>query len=127
MFMLGILGTGHCIGMCCPLVFAFPSRSGKVLPHFFHLGRTVVYVAIGVIGAGLSGMAAATGNDPIVWIGHVKVGLRFLADSPGLLVAGTGASKIFRRFQRPSDILTGFLLIYVAAKLAYKAGRAILG
>ena len=83
MFMLGILGTGHCIGMCGPLVFAFPSRSGKVLPHFFYrLGRTFTYVAIGAIGAigaGLSGIAAATGNDPIVGIGHVKVGPRLLA------------------------------------------------
>lgn len=93
--MLGILGTGHCIGMCCPLVFAFPSRSGKVLPHFFHLGRTVVYVAIGVIGAGLSGMAAATSNDPIVWIGHVKVGLRFLADCPGAFGCRNGCVQDF--------------------------------
>ena len=221
MFMLGILRTGYCIGMCGPLVFAFPSRTGKVLPHlFYHLGRTVTDVAIGgvmgAIGAELSGIAAATGNDPIVWIGHVKVGLRFLAalflfifglsrlgvipepnwlsiatpekipgyrkvmksallqkghadmlliglmlgflpcglsfaafaralptgsllegallvlafavgTIPGLLILGTGASKFVRRFQRPSDILAGFLMIYMAAKLAYKAGRAILG
>ena len=67
MFMLGILGTGHCLGMCGPLVIAFPARSGKLASHlYYHLGRIFTYVVIGSvmggIGAGLAGIAAATGG-----------------------------------------------------------------
>jgi len=215
MFMLGILGTAHCIGMCGPLIFAFPASTGKFTPHlFYHMGRTITYVAIGgmmgAIGAGLAGLAAATGGDHMVWIAHIKIVLRLLAalflfifglsrlgimpepawlsvaspdkipgyrkvvksavlqkgqaemfvlglmlgflpcglsfaafagalptgnplkgatlvlafaagTVPGLLLLGTGASKIVRRYQRPCDILAGLLMIYMAVKLSIKA------
>jgi sulfite exporter TauE/SafE len=221
MFMLGLLGTGHCIGMCGPLIFAFPSRTGKFVPHlFYHLGRTLTYVviggAMGAIGAGLAGIAAATGGNPTAWIDYVKVGLRLLAalflfifglsrlgiipepgwlaiatpekipgyrkvfksallqkghadmfliglmlgflpcglsfaafasalptgslfkgaimvfvfavgTVPGLLILGTGASKIVQRFRKTSDILAGLLMLYMAIKLAIKAGGAVFG
>jgi sulfite exporter TauE/SafE len=38
MFMLGLLGTGHCVGMCGPLIFAFPGRAGRFMSHaWYHL------------------------------------------------------------------------------------------
>ena len=68
LFLLGFLGTGHCIGMCGPLVIAFPARSAKFGSHlFYHLGRILTYVIIGCvmggIGAGLAEIAGATGGN----------------------------------------------------------------
>jgi hypothetical protein len=57
MFVLGALGTGHCIGMCGPLVFAFPGRSGRFVPHlWYHAGRIATYVLVGAA-LGAAGMA----------------------------------------------------------------------
>ncbi|WP_083456754.1 sulfite exporter TauE/SafE family protein [Desulfosarcina cetonica] len=33
LFMLGLLGTGHCIGMCGPLVVALPGQTGRLSAH----------------------------------------------------------------------------------------------
>lgn len=221
MLMLGILGTGHCIGMCGPLIFAFPARTGKFSPHvFYHLGRTLTYVAMGgmmgAIGLALAKIASASGMDPQVWISRIQIGLRILAalfliifglsrlgvlaepgwiavaspdkipgfrkilrsaalqkgqvemfilglilgllpcglsygafaralptgsifcgallvlafaigTIPGLLLLGTGASKIFQRYRRQSDILAGLLMLYMGVKLSIKAGGSIFG
>ena len=84
MFMLGILGTGHCIGMCGPLVIAFPARSGGFASHlYYHLGRILTYVviggAMGGIGAGLAEIAAAAGGNYPVWIARIQMGVSFVA------------------------------------------------
>jgi len=84
MFMLGILGTGHCIGMCGPLVIAFPARSGRFGSHlYYHLGRIFAYVAIGSvmggIGAGLAEIAAASGGNYPVWVARIQMGVSFVA------------------------------------------------
>ena len=213
MFMLGLLGSGHCIGMCGPLIFAFPGRSGRFAPHlFYHLGRTATYVVLGAVmgalGAGVTGTAAALGADPPAgilrlraavglgaavflfvfglarlgifaeprWLavaapdripgfgrmvraalrrarpvpmtglglvmGLLPCGLSFAAFSralpaggawegavlvaafaagtvPGLLLLGTGASRLIRRYRRQSDILAGLLMFYMGIKLAF--------
>jgi uncharacterized protein len=219
MFMLGILGTGHCIGMCGPLVIAFPGRTGKLSAHlFYHLGRIVTYTVIGAamggIGSGLAGIAALTGGDYPVWLARIQVGFSILAaiflmvfglarldivkepswmalaspgkipgygkvvksavsdqgrvhlflvgsmmgflpcglsfaafsralaagglfkgltvvfafalgTVPGLLLLGTGASGLARRYQKQLDIFAGLLMIYMAAELTLKAWRAV--
>jgi sulfite exporter TauE/SafE len=84
MFMLGILGTGHCIGMCGPLVIAFPARSGRFASHlYYHLGRILTYVVIGSImggiGAGLAEIAGATGENYPVWVSRIQMGVSFTA------------------------------------------------
>ena len=84
MFMLGILGTGHCIGMCGPLVIAFPARSGRFGSHLcYHLGRILTYVAIGSvmggIGAGLAEMAVASGGNYPVWVARIQMGVSCVA------------------------------------------------
>jgi sulfite exporter TauE/SafE len=84
MFMLGILGTGHCIGMCGLLVIAFPARSGRFASHlYYHLGRICTYVVIGSImggiGAGLAGIAAATGGNYPVWAARIQIGVSLVA------------------------------------------------
>jgi len=84
MFMLGLLGTGHCIGMCGPLIIAFPGRTGRLSAHlFYHLGRIVTYTVIGAamggIGSGLAGIAALSGGDYPAWLARIQVGFSILA------------------------------------------------
>jgi sulfite exporter TauE/SafE len=221
MIMLGLLGTGHCLAMCGPLVFAFPASTGRFSPHlFYHLGRAITYIVIGglmgAMGAVLAEIASTTGADPAVWIAPIQIGLGLVAalflfvfglsrlgiipepkwlsiaspdkipgyrkivksaalqkrqadmlmlglmlgllpcglsyaafaralpaggmlkgailvaafaigTVPGLLILGTGASKIVQRYRKQSDILAGLLMLYMAIKLGLKAGRVLLG
>jgi len=220
MFMLGLLGTGHCIGMCGPLIFAFPGRTGKFMPHvWYHLGRVTTYTALGGIMGGLGQMlaGAATGGGAgslgggalvmgVLWLvaaaflmlfgltrlsvmrepgwlaalsperipgfkralhgatqdqhtagfyflgillGFLPCGLSYgalaqalgtanaaqgtllvLAFSvgtvPGLVLLGTGASAIFSRYRRQSDILSGVVMILMALKMGHKAMKMLL-
>ena len=53
-FVLGLLGSFHCIGMCGPIAFALPldrSSKGKMLfqTFLYHLGRLITYSLIGVL------------------------------------------------------------------------------
>ncbi len=81
---LGLLGTGHCVGMCGPLVVAFPGRTGRFSPHvYYHFGRLVTYSGIGALmgsaGAGLVIISAATGGDHLQSMARVQVVLSLLA------------------------------------------------
>ncbi len=62
-FILGILGSFHCIGMCGPIAFMLPvSRENKLLKFFqiflYHIGRLLSYsiigLAFGLIGKSLN-------------------------------------------------------------------------
>ncbi len=66
LFLLGFLGSGHCIGMCGPLAVAFPGQAGRFSAHvYYHGGRVLTYVIVGVVmgalGGGWGAMAQATG------------------------------------------------------------------
>jgi hypothetical protein len=214
MFLLGLLGTGHCIGMCGPLIFAFPGRTGRFRPHLlYHLGRIATYTLIGGIMGGvgqlMAGAAGGTGGvAPIkvsLWLlaaalllvlaatrlgilgepawlhrispervpgfknalegaagnraqaafffmgmmlGFLPCGLSYAAfaqalgsagfiqgisatlafgvgTAPGLILLGTGASAFFRRYRRPSEVISGILMIYMAVKMGSKALRML--
>jgi sulfite exporter TauE/SafE len=219
MFMLGILGTGHCIGMCGPLIFAFPAQTGKLISHlWYHIGRTLTYIIFGTLmgslGAGLAGIASITGANYLTWVTRIQIGFSLLAaifliafglsrigiigepawmsaaspnkipgcreilrsagtrkrpadmflvgillgflpcglsyaafaralasggplmgailvfvfalgTVPGLLLLGTGASGLVRRYQKQSDILSGLLMIYMALTLGMDGVQAI--
>ncbi len=92
MLLLGLFGTGHCLGMCGPLVLAFPAATGRVSSHlFYHLGRITTYVSVGaVVGsiwAVLTLIAEKSGVEPSVWIMRVRV-LLFLATAVFLVLYG---------------------------------------
>jgi sulfite exporter TauE/SafE len=54
LFLLGLFGTGHCIGMCGPLVFAFPGKTGRFVSHLaYHGGRLGTYTLVGLLMGGL--------------------------------------------------------------------------
>jgi sulfite exporter TauE/SafE len=215
MFMLGLLGTGHCLGMCGPLVFALPGQSGRWSCHlFYHVGRITTYTVIGLlVGALGSGLTAAVGGPrgdapftlvgvqifvsamaalfllflglsrlgiiaepgwlspslidhlPGSWkrlktavqgrqplamlmagllLGLLPCGLSYAAFArvlpianpvysaglllcfglgtlPGLLLLGTGAGMLIRRYQRYSEVASGVLMIYMALDLIIAA------
>jgi sulfite exporter TauE/SafE len=84
MFLLGVLGTGHCIGMCGPLVFAFPAQAGRISAHiFYHFGRVTTYVVVGVLmgslGTGLAEVAASETSGSLVWVARIQVGFSVAA------------------------------------------------
>lgn len=96
LLMLGLIGTGHCIGMCGPLVVALPGRTGRFAPHLaYHAGRLSTYALIGALmgaaGGGLIRIAAAVGGDPLLWIGRMQMGIGFLA---GLFLLFFGLARM---------------------------------
>lgn len=96
LFMLGFLGTGHCIGMCGPLIVALPGQAGRFSAHLvYHAGRILTYGMIGGLmgaaGSGLIRLAGMVGADPMVWVGRVQVGISLLA---GLFLAWFGLSRL---------------------------------
>jgi len=211
MFSLGVLGSGHCLGMCGPLVLALPGRSGHFWPHLaYHLGRVLTYSAIGAmmggVGAGLMHVGgggdmdwaarvlriqvylalitavlllwfgvlrinliaeprwmgtiqperlpgyqrllkgALQGNSPgsmlgvgllmgflpcghsygvftralpagSAWAGALMVLVFGLGTVPGLLLAGILPTGLVRRYRRPSDIIAGLIMIFMALAL----------
>lgn len=84
LFMLGLLGTGHCIGMCGPLVVALPGQSGRFSAHLvYHAGRIATYgligMSMGAAGSGLIRLAGWFGGDPLVWVARTQVAISLVA------------------------------------------------
>lgn len=221
LFLLGFLGTGHCIGMCGPLVLAIPTQAGRVSAHvLYSLGRVTTYACVGAfmggIGTGISHLTTVAAGDPLVWILRIQVafslaaaalllllglfrlgilqepdwmavatptripgfrrvmgevtaggsrisvflfglmmgflpcGLSYAAFArslasgglleggvlafsfglgtvPGLFVVGTGASGLFRRYRRYSDLLSGMLMAGIGLSLAAEGLQALFG
>ena len=65
-FMTGILGSGHCIGMCGALVSGFFMKTGgytkSYLPYLsYHSARILVYTLVGMVAAILGVALVSTG------------------------------------------------------------------
>jgi uncharacterized protein len=96
LFMLGLMGTGHCIGMCGPLVVALPGQTGRLTAHLaYHAGRLLTYgvigAAMGAVGGGLMRLASSVGASPVVWIARTQAGIACLA---GLFLLFFGLSRL---------------------------------
>jgi hypothetical protein len=80
LFLLGFLGSGHCIGMCGPLVVAFPGQRGRLDAHLlYHGGRILTYVVIGAVMGGLGGgWGALTGGGVSAGLARFQVWLSLL-------------------------------------------------
>jgi sulfite exporter TauE/SafE len=88
-FMIGLLGSVHCVGMCGPLAFAVPSmRTGWGYLVFnklsYQAGRIVSYCLLGIL-IGLMGRQ--------IWLAGIQQGVSILS---GVLVLTAAASRIFR-------------------------------
>ena len=85
-FFLGLSGTGHCIGMCGPLVIAFPATTGRLSAHLcYHAGRISTYALAGALMGSLGLVAAkvasATGADYLTMAARTQVVFSLLAGS----------------------------------------------
>ena len=94
LFSLGLSGTGHCIGMCGPLVFAFPAKTGKISAHLcYHAGRLTTYAVVGIllgsIGLAVAKLSVAAGFDYLTVVSRIQVLFSFLAGA-FLLIFGLG-------------------------------------
>src|SRR5437773_642755 len=91
-FLLGLLGSLHCAGMCGPLALALPAagRSGSAYLGgriAYNLGRVTTYSGVGVVG-GMFGKALLLAGIQR-WV-SIALGLALLAGlftSPKLAVA----------------------------------------
>ncbi len=135
LFLLGLFGTGHCVGMCGPLVVAFPGATGRPSAHlFYHLGRMTTYVAVGALmggaGAGLRTLAGAAGADPLVWTARTQVAISAAAAGMllffGLFRLGLMAEPEWMAVASPSR-LPGFRRILGAATEGGRAAMVGLG
>ncbi len=96
-FMTGLLGTGHCLGMCGGLVSALSlspegRRSGPAFPVLYHLGRVSTYALIG-LAVGWLGSALVLTSD----FRLIAFGLLLLSDL-FVIVLGLGSAGLWPRF-----------------------------
>lgn len=135
MFLLGLFGTGHCLGMCGPLVLALPSNHGVRGHLAYHLGRIFTYTIVGVLisafGAGLRALAQSEGTDPLATVSRLQVIISIIS---ALLLAAFGLARLgilnepkMLAFAQPQK-LPGFLKIQKrASKQGGPLSMALMG
>lgn len=110
-FLAGLLGSGHCFGMCGGIAgslgaFSGASRRFIALPALqFNLGRILGYAILGAIAAGVLGAAGEImALKPVGrWLRGLTalmvllIGLRFLLDWRGLDLVERGGAGLWRR------------------------------
>ena len=119
-FMIGLMGSVHCIGMCGPLAFAVPSAKGgahlvldKIL---YQLGRIVSYSVLGLV-MGLLGRQ--------IWLSGFQQGISIIS---GVLILFAALNRIFRfsAAARNSFLLVPFNKLFGYA-LKHRANHLIIG
>jgi sulfite exporter TauE/SafE len=100
MFLLGLLGSGHCIGMCGPLIIALPGRYGRWSAHIiYHLGRLLTYSAVGALMGGVNqGLVRLAGGAPqaaLAWTTRMQIAISAFA-AICLLLMGLGRIGLIR-------------------------------
>lgn len=152
-FIVGMVGSLHCIGMCGPIAIALPTGDNKLLGHIsgrllYNIGRTITYA--------LMGLACGFVGKTILMAGYqrwLSIGLGvlillavFLPSRYAVKLTGAGwhsrqvgkLNKLWRHFFSKSTvgslfvigILNGFLpcgLVYAALALSLASGSALKG
>jgi uncharacterized protein len=121
-FMIGLLGSVHCIGMCGPLAFAVPSlKQGWFFlvadKLIYQLGRIIAYCLLGIV-IGLIGKQ--------IWLAGFQQGISLIS---GILIVMAACSRLFKLSflnSNPSFILAPFNRMFNYA-LKHKANHLIIG
>lgn len=120
-FMIGLLGSVHCVGMCGPLAFAVPSlQTGWAYLVFdkliYQAGRIISYVLLGVF-IGLLGRQ--------IWLAGVQQWMSILS---GVLIVMAAGSRLFKLSLKSSGsaLLKPFNRLFHYA-LKHKANHLIIG
>ena len=114
-FLAGLLGSGHCFGMCGGIAGSLGALSGGgaskkalVMPAIqFNLGRMIGYAILGAIAAGIVGAAGeimqlkAYGKylRVLTALMVLFIGIRFLVDWSGLDIIEKGGAGIWKRIR----------------------------
>jgi len=111
-FLAGLLGSGHCFGMCGGIAGSLGALSGGssrrqlVLPAFqFNLGRLLGYAILGAIAAGIIGAvgeivalkAYAKWFRVVTAVMVLIIGLQFLVDWGSLRIIEKGGAGIWKK------------------------------
>jgi sulfite exporter TauE/SafE len=151
--LLGLFGVGHCLGMCGPLVVAFPGRARGIRPHlWYHAGRIGTYTCLGVLLGALGGAIGQLGAVArlqvalsafaalfLLLLGLARLGL--LPEPGALRVPNRALAKGLARAQQlasnagpigmlPLGVINGLLpcgLSYAALARALPAGGPLQG
>ncbi|MEN9575213.1 MAG: hypothetical protein RL514_3068 [Verrucomicrobiota bacterium] len=148
-FLLGLVGSAHCAGMCGPLALALPATgnnratflAGRLL---YNVGRIVTYMLLGaVFGLLGKGFALAGLQRWVSLVGGLLILLGLIASSrfaprlPLLRVVGwlrTWLGRLLKERSLAANFGFGFLngllpcgLVYVAALGAAACGEWLLG
>jgi sulfite exporter TauE/SafE len=147
MFVLGVVGSLHCVQMCGPIVLAYSlplDRSRALRAHLqYNAGRILTYTLLGAAagtaghGIGLLGRLAGIASGARVAAGAAMIiaGLLALARRPALPALITIRKSVGRQLMAPSGkfrlgLTLGFLpcgLIYAALLKAVDSGTAVSG
>jgi sulfite exporter TauE/SafE len=112
-FLAGLLGSGHCFGMCGGIAGSLGALAGRssrsmALPALqFNVGRMLGYAVLGALAGGMVGAAGEILSlEPLGrWLRALTalmvllIGLRFLLDWRGLDVIERGGAGLWRRIQ----------------------------
>lgn len=130
----GLMGGFHCLGMCGPLIMAFPQQS-RLASFLYHFARAIAYAALGLI-AGIFGLGLnLTGVQQ--WI-SILSGFLIILLALGVISGKTVMPPVFyRAFNKVAamqgfggSMALGFLngllpcgMVYVALAGAISAGN----
>ena len=99
-FLVGLLGSAHCVGMCGGFVVAVAHAGGRRRAHArqaaYFLGKTSTYAAFGAL-AGLAGSAAGVALSGFQGLLSLLLGLVLVA-------VGLGLCGVLRRFAGPTRV-----------------------
>ncbi|WP_158796028.1 sulfite exporter TauE/SafE family protein [Pedobacter sp. L105] len=120
-FMIGLLGSVHCVGMCGPLAFAVPSHHpgfGYAILNklIYQAGRIISYCLLGVL-IGLLGRQ--------IWLAGIQQGVSILS---GILILIAASSRLFKiSIGNSSSILLKPFNKLFGYALKHKANHLIIG
>lgn len=121
-FMIGLLGSLHCVGMCGPLAFAVPSlKQGWLFlmadKLIYQLGRVAAYCTLGIV-VGLIGQQ--------IWLAGLQQGISILT---GALIVMAACSRLFKftLFKKQSSFMLGPFNKVFNYALKHKANHLIIG
>jgi sulfite exporter TauE/SafE len=125
-FLIGFLGSFHCVGMCGPIVLALPSGSdskgGYIIGRaFYNFGRIITYSIFGLVGGIIGKQIVFTGYQNIL---SIAVGIT-------ILLVVLRPVRFLRKIPFfPQTILNGFLpcgFVYLALAGAISTGGIVSG
>lgn len=101
-FMMGLLGSMHCLGMCGPIVLVIHGKTPFLGRLTYHVGRIAIYASIGLIAGAMGGaIHLAASQEAISIVAGILMLLMLIAPSATLnrLPILRSIGKVYGRLQ----------------------------